>query len=183
MDLPPELRLPIYEELLGRREDLIYALFAGTSRGNRGRCDVAILRVCNQIYNEALPILYETNTFVITPCGKGPSIPNMGMIRRVVVAMVPGDLEEARMKQLHEARGLDWDRLHLWAIRANVPAGPRKKFEQAMEQDWLVQIVSEEQQFKMGLPNWWSAGGTAKQGYWFVKKGSTPLGHRTGAIS
>lgn len=180
MDLPPELRVPIYEELLSRRDQMIYALFAGTTRGRPGYCDVAILRVSKSIYNEALPILYESNTFVITPGAKGPaakSIPNMGIIRRVVVAMAPADLKEESMRQLHEARGLQWDRLHLWAMRV-LDQGTDSNMERAKKQGWLVQIVDGEQQFKMGLPNWWATTGTNRRGYWFVKKGSTPLGVR-----
>jgi hypothetical protein len=66
LDLPAELRLSVYEELLSDPEGLI-ALCYNTKPPvcYHFQTYPAILRVCKKIYDEAHPVLWTTNTFYI----------------------------------------------------------------------------------------------------------------------
>ena len=54
MDLPPEMRLLVYRDIL---------LFK-PSKDARKQCNTAILRTCSQIHKEATGVLYDENTFI-----------------------------------------------------------------------------------------------------------------------
>ena len=58
--LPVELRLRIYEHLLSFNSPIKLRQIVPGSR------DLSILRVCRQILDEAIPILYDLNTVIVT---------------------------------------------------------------------------------------------------------------------
>jgi hypothetical protein len=57
LDLPAELRLSIYEELLSDPEGLIALRYGEPPVRYRFQIYPAILRVCKKIYEEAHPVL------------------------------------------------------------------------------------------------------------------------------
>lgn len=59
-NLPVELRLRIYEHLLNFNNPIKLRQIIPGSR------DLSFLRVCRQILNEAVPVLYDLNTIIVT---------------------------------------------------------------------------------------------------------------------
>ena len=64
LDLAPELRIYIYRLLYMRRAQIWLSGHLAHSC-DRDRIDTRLLLVCRRIYNEASPILYDTNTFAV----------------------------------------------------------------------------------------------------------------------
>lgn len=67
--LPPEVRLQIYRHILVRPLDTSCTTVSTADKPWTAKyaCRTAVFRACRQIYNEAYPVLFSANTWVIHP--------------------------------------------------------------------------------------------------------------------
>jgi hypothetical protein len=190
LDLPAELRLSIYEELLSDPEGLIALRYGKLPVCYRFPTYPAILRVCKKIYDEAHPVLWTTNTFYIHMFSFGclPGLAasldrsNAALIRRIVTtsgATTSGSrpaLDEEPLKRHHEALGIQWDKLQLWAVKLSTfsdiyPYLKTDKSTNMGSRSWLDRHGEWITPDNLGLRDWWDEAG-ARPTRWYVKKGS-----------
>ena len=85
-DLPPELRLRIYEHLFCEpcHSSVLIRSDSKIEIISLAKAHAAILKTCRTIYREATPILYSTTTFrvQIYPAEGWPSCGNVGQLRK-----------------------------------------------------------------------------------------------------
>lgn len=170
MNLPVELRLLIYEELL--RASNKYAVITIDRRTIAIGFHLypVILRICKAIYNEALPVLYGQNTFltytfpriyVTRWSGEYLRRSNAALIRRVIVMVRPFDVFDREVIKLsYSVMGIQWDKLSLWAVIMG-----NREYASQMNEDWLVTMRDPTELKKLGIDLTWALGAD-----WLVRK-------------
>ncbi|KAF2730739.1 hypothetical protein EJ04DRAFT_30987 [Polyplosphaeria fusca] len=191
LDLPPELRIHVYEALLVDAHAYIIPMpNLRPGRPNRSKSLwAAILRVSRLVYREASPVLYGYNTWMIrtfplVDCKPGLVAyigrQNAGLIRRVFtvnrlggVGTVAGGLDEGVVKERYGHLGIKWERLQVWAVR-NAEDGVADSWVEHGG-GWLEKADAKKMR-ELGLVSSWWDFGHGNMGYWVVKKGSVARG-------
>jgi hypothetical protein len=197
LDLPAELRLSIYGELLSELDGFTVLRSGKPSVCYRSQLCPAILRVCKSLYHEAHPILYINNTFYL------PTFPlecslhisgkvdgsNAAFIRRIITTSGNRPiLHERLLKHHYEALGIQWDKLQLWAVELGssdcCPYFSKDKWTGTWSGPWLDRYEESATPDDLGLRDWWDEPGEVPT-RWYVKKGSLhrkdrPAAHRAG---
>lgn len=175
MQLPIELRLQIYEELLSSSTGLITLSSFGPARPIRCSFDPSILRASKTICAEALPILYGSNTFAMrvynwedlkrsyTVCMGSD---NSTLIRRIQFEAHVEEMGEVAVKSSVESMGMDWERLQSLAVKFGIGLGAACGPEIGREQGWLAEVGSKKEVRLLGLRQW----GPLKTVSWFVRR-------------
>ncbi|KAF2108331.1 hypothetical protein BDV96DRAFT_587618 [Lophiotrema nucula] len=188
LDLPAELRLNVYRHALVDDAGYIIAIRnLPPCRPNMPKkLSPALLRTCKSVYNEALPILYQENTWMIRSFPPERCIPELmayfgedrdkyaGMIRRIFTVGFKGcTLDQGEIKERLAAMGIQWENLHVWAVRTTEDQDLDKWLKKG--EDWLER-ADERKMAVLGLqPEWWDVA-YRRNAWWACKKGSKGKG-------
>ncbi|KAH7350295.1 hypothetical protein BKA66DRAFT_476512 [Pyrenochaeta sp. MPI-SDFR-AT-0127] len=146
MNLPVELRLIIYKELLSAPNRFVRLTYDLQPVASNLHLYPAILRACRAIYNEALPVLYGSNTFCmhtfplrqIRKRHKAYIRPSKAALIRRIITFATSYiiLDPERIKLYYRNIGIQWDQLSLWAVAMR----SRKYYSRKTCEDWLVTV-------------------------------------------
>lgn len=182
LNLPAELRLQVYEILL--LDPFSYIMLVSNlppTRPHRSKSLYpAILRTCREIYNQALPILYSGNTFLIRTYPMAYCVPQLtayigkshaSLIRRVFTIYYRhrhGRIGLNKIVRLYKDLGVEWNELNVWACRIRLEDDVVEAWG---KEEWVTR-ADELEMRRLGLRSEWFDFGEGGDAFWVAKKGS-----------